>query len=275
MIRPDFLNSCVRVFRPLRFPGKARLLERFVPGKGERFANIFGSNMRLDLSDHGQRWIYFGTFERAETRLVKAWLRPGMTVVDVGANVGYYTLLAASCVGTAGRVFAVEPSPYAHNLLCEVVARNALAQVVTLQAALGSAAGEGVLYSPPAGNHSPSMVPSDRQRGTMVPVRTLDACLLSWGVDQVDLLKIDVEGFELQVLAGALDSLRAGRICALLCELNDWWLRRAGGSAEELYRFLESSGFSDLCGRPRLGRDSFQTRFFVHRNVRARPALRL
>lgn len=195
-----------------------------------------------------------------------------MTVVDVGANVGYYTLLAASCVGPQGRVFAVEPSPYAYARLSQVVADNALANIVTLQAALGSAPGEGVLYSPPSGNHSPSMVPSDHQDGVIVPLRTLDGCMKQWNLEQVDLLKIDVEGFEPQVLAGGHSALKAARIRAILCELNDWWLYRAGASAEELYHLIESAGFRDLCPPPRLDRNGFDTRFFIHRSARPMAA---
>jgi len=254
----------VRVLRPLRFRGKARLLERFVPRTGERLTEIFGCRMRLDLGDHGQRWIYFGNFEREETRRVRKYLRPGMTVVDVGANVGYYTLLASSCVGPKGKVFAVEPSPYAYARLCEVVADNVLSNVVTLEAALGSVAGEGLLYPPPTGNHTPSMVPKGKESGLRVPLRTLDDCLAEWGIERVDLLKIDVEGFEPQVLAGAGSALRSGRIRAMLCELNDWWLRQAGGSAEELYRLIGSQGFCNAFAPPQLHRGSLHACFFVY-----------
>ena len=169
-------------------------------------------------------------------------------------------------------MFAVEPSPYAHSLLCAVLVRNALSQVATLRAALGSSPGEGVLYSPPSGNHSPSMVPSDHQDGVIVPVRTLDDCLKHWSVEQVDLLKMDVEGFEARVLTGAQSALRTDRIRAILCELNDWWLRRAGTSAEELYQLIKSAGFYDISRTPRLDRDSFDTRFFVHRTARPMAA---
>src|SRR5205814_4168836 len=131
------------------------------------------------------------------------------TVVDVGANVGYYTLLAASCVGQTGKVFAIEPSPHAYARLREAVAHNVLSHVVTLKAALGSARREGVLYMPPSGNHSPSLVPCDRQESVRVPLRTLDDCLEEWGVEKVDLLKMDVEGFEPQVLLGARSALSA------------------------------------------------------------------
>lgn len=261
------VDSLVRVFRPLRFRGKARLLEMFVPKTGERVAEVFGYRMRLDVADIIQRWIYFGNYEREETYWVKQWLRPGMTVVDVGANCGYYTLLATSCVGPAGRVFAVEPSPHLFSNLLAVVAGNALPNVIPLQAALGSAPGEGLLYPPPDGNNSPSMVRSGDETGLKVTVKTLDDCLQEWGVERVDLLKMDVEGFEPQILAGARSALRSGRIRAILCELNDVWLRRAASSAEALYRSIESHGFVNRFAPPKADRDSFNTCFFVHRNA--------
>jgi FkbM family methyltransferase len=271
---PELLDTSIDLLRPLHFPGKVRLLDKFVPKTGERCVDIFGGKMRLDLSDHGQRWIYLGNFEPEETRWVKEWLRLGMTVVDVGANVGYYTMLAASCVGRTGKVYSVEPSPYASALLHELVARNALTQVVIFQSALGRSPGNGILYSPPEGNHSPSMVPSDHTGGTSVPVNTLDDCLRSCGIEQVDLLKIDVEGFEPQVLAGAKESLGTGKIRAILCELNDWWLRRADSSAAELYNTIISAGFSDAGGVPKLDRDCFLTRFFVHSSVSVKSVRR-
>jgi FkbM family methyltransferase len=261
------IESVVSFLRPPSFRGKVRLLEALVPKTGERCANIFGSRIKLDLSDHGQRWIYFGGYERQETKWVTRWLQPGMTVIDVGANVGYYTLLAASCVGPTGKVFAIEPSPYAYARLKETVAANALSQVVTLQAALGSAGGEGVLYMPPSGNHSPSMVLCDQEDYWRVPLRTLDDCLEEWGLERVDLLKMDVEGFEPQVLRGARLALSTGKIRTLLCELNDWLLRRAGGSAEELFSLIDAEGFSDVLGLHQSYPSSGDTYFFAHRTI--------
>jgi predicted methyltransferase len=82
----------------------------------------------LDLKDLIQRDIYWGTFEPNETRLVQEYLRPSMTFLDVGANLGYYTALAASLVGRRGRVIAFEPSPYAFEKLHAMVVNNKLEQ---------------------------------------------------------------------------------------------------------------------------------------------------
>jgi len=264
------MDPLVGLIRPIRFRGKGRLLEKLTPKRGERRAQVFDYRMRLDLSDLGQRWIYLGIYEQQETQLVKNWLRPGMTVVDVGANVGYHTLLAASRVGPGGRVFAVEPSPYAFERLRDTILNNPLSQVVALQVALGRSGGEASLYLPPSGNHSPTMVPCDREESVRVAVRTLDDCLAEWGVECVDLLKIDVEGYELEVLMGARSALGSGRVLAVLCEFNDYWLELKGTSARELAQFHDSADFSLAWADKSLSTSI--NRFYVHRSVEHRFA---
>src|SRR5262249_46342421 len=98
------LDSAVRVLEPLNFRGKARLLHSLCPKEGERQRQIFNSRVELDLSDYIQRSMYLGVYEPAESKAIRAYLKPGMTFVDVGANVGYYTLMAASLVGRDGLV---------------------------------------------------------------------------------------------------------------------------------------------------------------------------
>jgi hypothetical protein len=113
-IRSSMPPSFSETLRAINFRGKGRLLNLLCPKSGVKRAQIFGNSMELDLADLIQRQIYQGTFEPRETASVKRYLRPGMTFVDVGANVGYYTALAANLVaGRGGRVVAFEPSPYA------------------------------------------------------------------------------------------------------------------------------------------------------------------
>jgi tRNA G37 N-methylase Trm5 len=116
----------VAALRSVRFRGKARLLGPLAPRSGRHTARVFGYRMTLDLSDHIERMIYLGAFEREETGLVLRRLRPGMTFLDVGANVGYFTFLAARRVGPLGRVIAVEPSPHAFARLDETARVNGL-----------------------------------------------------------------------------------------------------------------------------------------------------
>lgn len=236
--------------RPWQFRGKGRLLDPFVPRSGVRQARVHGYQMELDLSEHIQRTVYLGAYERHETRLVSRLLRPGMCFVDVGANVGYFTLLAARRVGPTGRVVAVEPSRYAADRLTATVSANGIRTVRLAQIGLGREPGTAVLYDPLPDNHSPSMHGSPGAAGEAVPVRRLDDCLTDWGVDRVDLLKIDVEGSEPAVLDGASAALAAGRIRAVLCEFNEVWLKQAGTTAVELHAKLLGHGFRDATDTP-------------------------
>ncbi len=251
------------MLRPYPFRGKLRLLDALTPRAGQRSVRIFDTEMDLDLGDSIQRQIYLGAYEPRETALARAWLRPGMTFVDVGANVGYFTALAASCVGRSGRIFAIEPQPYAHERLAEMISRNALAQARTLWGGLSDAAGELPLYMPSetASEHNATMGPHANDRRISVPVKTLDDCMAEWGIERIDLMKVDVEGHEPKVFDGAAGALKAGRIQAVLCEFNDFWLRHAGGGAQELYDRLLRAGFVDTQGEAHFIAGDMQTRF--------------
>jgi FkbM family methyltransferase len=253
--------------RPHPFRGKLRLLDPLAPRQGRRSASVFNFEMQLDLADTIQRHIYLGTYEPRETALVREWLKPGMTFVDAGANVGYFTALAASCVGPSGRVFAVEPQPKVYEQLAAMVQRNRLTQVRAFQCGLSAAEGELPLYLPPEsdGEHhttrNATMIAHGASRQIAVPVKTLDACIAEWGIERVDLLKIDVEGHEPQVFQGAARALVERRIRAILCEFNEFWLRRAGSSAQQLHALLAAAGFTDLAGSPHFPPAGMETRF--------------
>lgn len=215
-----------QVLRPVHFRGKYRLLKAIHNPQGEQVASIFGWSMRLDMRDHIQRMIYFGAFEPRETRLLKGYIKPGMTAVDVGANVGYYTALFARHVTSAGRVMAFEPSPYAFNRLSELITQNHLDWCQAFNMGLSDSTGELPLYlGEHSDNHTPSLVShSGSQVIATVPVRTLDSVMSEAGINAIDLLKIDVEGYEPNVLAGAASLIAAGAIRAILCEFNSHWL---------------------------------------------------
>jgi FkbM family methyltransferase len=183
--------------------------------------------------------------------LVKRYLRRGMTFVDVGANVGYYTLMAASLVGAEGKVLAFEPSPYAFGRLTTVVKNNCLAQVQVAQVGLSDTSGELQLYMPKTtGNHSPSMIANDGGVPISVAVRRLDDYLMAAKVNHVDLMKIDVEGFEPNVIRGAEGYLRAGKIRAILCEFNNFWLEANNIQPAQFYEEIIQHGFQLAEGKP-------------------------
>lgn len=189
--------------------------------------------MKLDLADYIQRSIYLHTFEPEETRLLRSYLKSGMLLVDVGANVGYYSLLAASL---GCRVIAFEPSPYAFSRLETTILTNNLDwQIETLRMGLSDKSCELKLYLPLEGNHTPSMVAQPR-RSIDVSVRRLDEVVKG----QIDFLKIDVEGFEPNVIRGTDMS----QVQALLCEFNNYWLEKNGTTSQGLYDEIVEHGFT-------------------------------
>jgi FkbM family methyltransferase len=243
------------------FRGKGRLLDGLCPTSGAAERDLFGRPVSLDLGDHIQRWMFLGIYEAEPTKLVKAYLKPGMIVADVGANVGYYSLLALSLVGSSGRVLAFEPAGRPRSRLEAFLRGTDNAEV--LNCALGAEAGNASLYvDRDPSNDTPTMVASEG--GVPVPVRveTLDDCLEARGIDRVDLLKIDVEGWEPSVLDGASRLLARAGVGAILCELNDYWLSRVGSSAEGLHQRLLRCGFRDSA--PHLSVRTFETRLFIH-----------
>src|SRR5260221_1686639 len=166
-----------------------------------------------------------------------------MTFVDVGAIVGYYTALASSLVGKPGSVIAFEPSPYAFGRLRSMVQANKLEHVRPVHSGLSDVAGQLNLYlGNGSHNHTPTMVPHENATVTLVSVQTLDSAAEQMGIERIDLMKIDVEGYETRVLAGATRLLKEGRVRAILCEFNDHWLRQAGSSPEKLTSIISSAG---------------------------------
>lgn len=257
------IGPVIDLLRPVQFRGKVRLLSPLAPRTGIRRVKVHGAWMELDLAEHIQRMVYLGTFEPWETGVVRRLLRAGMCVVDVGANVGYFSVLASRLVGPSGLVVAVEPSPYAADRLRRTVEVNRLSNVRVEQIGLGATAGEATLFHPLPDNHTPSMLGDIGTPGVRVPIRTLDECLPEWGVGRVDLLKVDVEGFEVAVLAGAAATLAAGRVAAILCEFNSHWLARAGESPASLRDRMLGVGFRDATGTPWGDDCLLQNRLFV------------
>lgn len=247
--------------RPFYFRGKGRLLNRIGPHSGVRSCTVFGVTFIVDLADEIQRQIYFGTFAPRETRIIRAHLRSGMTFVDVGANVGYFTALAAGLVGPKGRVVAFEPSPYAFEKLRHMVDSNGLKHVTVVGAGLSDRVDRLNLYlGVGSRNHTPTMVPHENATVVEVPVQTLDSAAEEIGVDRIDLIKIDVEGHESRVLGGAQTLLRERRIRMALCEFNEYWLNKAGSSSECLQALMADGGLVEV--NERTTRLSLENRFF-------------
>lgn len=147
-----------------------------------------------------------GVFEAATTRLVERFVRPGMRVLDVGANIGYFTLLFARLVGPTGHVWAVEPArAYRERLLGHLEANRLSDRVTVLDFGLSDHDGEATISvgESSATLHPVADVPA---RGSeTIRLRTLDAVVREAHLGRLDLIKIDVDGHEPAVLRGAVE----------------------------------------------------------------------
>lgn len=166
--------------------------------------------------------IISGEWEPSESRIVSSILNPGDFVIDIGANHGWYTLLMAGVVGPEGRVLAVEPCPpiwmaLTHNL--EINSNPA--QITARHLALGAEPGHvtiNVFRGLPHGHASASTLGRDDYVAFEVPSVTLDSLVTEVGDQPPSLIKLDVEGAERLVLAGAAETLRRGPM--VLLEVN-------------------------------------------------------
>ena len=191
--------------------------------------------------------ITFGVFEVYETEIFRTYVKPGMTVVDIGANIGYYTLLAAKGVGTEGRIYAFEPERASHELLKKNMCANECTNVSLFTTAISDKESEAILHISKAnkGNHSIINLPNRSQEFTTsanITTNTLDNICLSEKITNIDLIKIDVEGAEGLVLAGMQKTLALPKI-TLFLEFFPENLRQAGNDPAQILAMLTSHGF--------------------------------
>lgn len=216
--------------------------------------------MRLRLSEHMQRRIFWmGYYSTDIVALLKSVLMPGMVVVDVGANIGEITLIAAQRVGRTGKVIAFEPVNVIADQLAEHVRINDLSQVVIRREALGRTARDHVPIYASCGQDV-----SDEHQGLAslygesegqeliehVNITTLDDTAVSLSLSRVDLIKIDVEGGELPCLQGAENILRRFRPM-LIVEVQAFSARQAGWDVNELFEYLHGFGYEFFTIGPR------------------------
>lgn len=241
----------VRHFK--KIPGVAwayTRIYRSLKPHGVKEVEAVGHRMVVHVHDEGiaRQLLIKGIYEEEETHFFLEWLQPGMAVLDIGANFGYFTLLAAKAVGSTGRVLSFEPEPANFALLTRNIALNGYAHARGFQLALSDHAGSLRLFTDAANLGNPSLsaknVPAS---GAFVDVATitLDAFLAGERdlPARFHLLKMDVQGAEALVMAGAKALLERDRPWLLL-EIWPKGLRNMGSDPLVFLRGLESLGYT-------------------------------
>jgi FkbM family methyltransferase len=190
--------------------------------------------------------LAFRVYERGEIAFFRSRFQPGMTFIDVGANVGLYSALALSTPGFRGRVLALEPHRESRVYLEKTIRSNAAA--ATSATIVGLAASDRAetltLYQNPDNKGDNRLYPDGLLHGQeTVGADTLDNICREHGVASVGFIKIDVQGAEAKVVRGARGVLSASSDCILMTEFWPYGLARCGGDALEYLDLLRALGF--------------------------------
>ena len=185
---------------------------------------------------------YLRSYERFTTRRLLDFVKPGGIFVDVGANIGYFTLRAARRVGPTGRVYAFEPMQRAYDRLVQHVSLNGLSNVKTERL---------VVTSRSSGRQSVSFrnswklfdAPAVDDEPEQVDTTSLDDYVVRAGVSRLDMMKVDVDGYECRVISGAKETLRRFRP-VLILEMGKYTTRAVGDSINDVIDVLQSIGYT-------------------------------
>ncbi len=205
---------------------------------------VQGSKMLVDPR-HSLGASLWGTgfWEKMETIIIQEYIKKGMVVVDVGANIGYYSLLAARLVGKAGRVYAFEPAPENYATLTKNIEMNGYMNIVPVQKAVSNKNGVAQLFIDAKDPLFHRLQDSENTQNTIeVSTVTLDDFFRDKGY-KVDLIKMDVEGAEMFALEGMQSILKENNNLVIFSELNPHLLELSGVRPINYLNKLVENGF--------------------------------
>ena len=202
-----------------------------------------GKKMYIDSRDIGiaSNLMIRGYWELGYTKFLMSKLNKGQCFVDVGANFGYYSIIAASLVGDKGKVYAIEPNPFLASLIEKSCKANGYNNVSILKIAASNSTDGAVLNYINGDYGGGSLVSSgnDKKEHLYVPTAPLDDVISE---KDVHMVKIDVEGFEIQVLQGMKEIVKRNPDIIILMEYTPILIERAGCSKKDLVDFVDEFG---------------------------------
>jgi FkbM family methyltransferase len=229
---------------PLAYPAYTYLYRRWAP-RDNVAVESHGQKLFIDPADMGMARAFLlshGDWEEAESRIFSSSLKPGMTFVDVGANIGYYTLLAARLVGSQGRVFAFEPCPENFQLLQRSVQANGHTNVTLVPKAVSDRSGPAILQLDrnSSGGHSLSGFRGGA-RSIAVETISLDEYFASYA-GSIDVVKTDTEGADPAVFRGMHGLLERNPSLVLFTEFYPRAMQGMGYVPDDYLRDLAACG---------------------------------
>lgn len=215
-------------------------------------------NLFIDPFSHfGQCLFRAGDYESEQCDLLHRLLPPGGCFLDIGANEGIFSALAASIVGQQGRIIAVEPQSRVYDIARINISLNHRGESSVIKACISDVdRGSVVMSLGPVSNTGGSSVVNRYRWSTKtetVETRTLDSIVEDAGCETIDLMKIDVEGYEPEVILSGQRSIKARRFKNLAVDYHRSILVRRGISADATHNSILDAGYEALEGNPSLG----------------------
>lgn len=206
---------------------------------------IQGNKLFIDKQDEvvSQELLQSGKWEEYETDLFKKNIKKGDIVLDIGAHIGYYTLLAARMVGNKGKVYAFEPDLRNFEILKKNVKENKYENVILINKAVSNKDGEAILFLnyENTGDHR-IYNPKDKRKSIKIQTVTLDNFFKNKS-KKVDLIKIDIQGSEARAFKGAQNLIKQNKNIKILTEFWPHGLELSGSSAKEYAGLLTKNMF--------------------------------
>jgi len=253
-MRKLVLSIFKKARKPLTGKGLGRLplvnrlnwfLYQHLKPKGYTLVEVQGNKMYVDAGDTGvaPALLMGDTYEKCEVNLFKKLVSREMVVVDIGANFGYYTLIAANLVGDKGKVFAFEPEPENYALLVRNIEVNGYKNIIPVQKAISNKTGTTnlFLFEKNKGQHT-IYEPRSYWKSIVVESITLDD-YFSEQQDSVDVIKMDIEGAEILALLGMDRIIKQAPNLKIFTEFVPTKLRAGGSSPEEFLNKVTEYGF--------------------------------
>lgn len=208
---------------------------------------IDGNQLYIDLADKiiSAKLLQYGFWEEGLTSLTKKLIKPGMVVLDIGAHVGYYSVLFSKLVGPKGKIFSFEPDPHNNLLLKSNIKLNNISNCVVEQLAASNEDGTLNLHlnSENLGAHSLALL-GESKGSVAVKTISLDSYLRSRGEKRVDFMKIDIECWEDMALQGAKEILENNRNTLIVLEFYPSALKKLNKDPKAFLQTIRAKGFN-------------------------------
>lgn len=225
----------------------------------ELFVNTHGCQLKVIPNDKGisTELLVFGSHEPDTTKFVSELLKEGMTCIDIGANIGYYSTLYSKIVGLKGKVISIEPSPLNFKYLKENLLIQKLNNFELFNCACGARDSEIKFQLDLRGNKC--MIVSDSEKLTdpniiNVPIRQLDNIIQELKLQKIDFIKIDVEGYEWEVILGSNNLIKKFHPTT---QIEIHFKRLGNQTTREILEFFKNEGYEVIYYDTSSGESSF------------------